>query len=591
MKEIKKGSVLVIFGQNLPRKSKKWWQQFEKVIGPEILEEKIRNRGVDFIAIESLTSPGSIQEAHRLVSELPHLTQADGRRISKLVNWQGYELWWMHFDDLMYQFCLPYTQYRTLLLYLKDFNKIYLYQVIYSSLFQYFLNAHNRPYVIFGKFRLRNLLPLPFGVFVQLVLSLGFLLWLKITKPRLMVWTSDKFDHPHDYDFRMKFVYEELRKRKIHFVEFIRSLESWPVVLRHAWRRKRPVVYSAAIINILHFLASHLGGNKNKELDDLSLSSAANPEEHFWFMVVTHYLHNIKGTVWSIRTMEFILRWTGVRVAYVSAGCNRTFHEVLGCKLLGIKTVGIQHAAIPKYAFIADFMPGFDGKLPLSVDGYGLWSNWWKEYYLSHSRAYRPEQLYVSGPARPLEKNTVVTQPIVLKNRPLKVLFVSEQLADPSEVMPYLLKLLEIKDFILSLKARPYRDGFEEWLKANRPEILKKVRVFRDTQQAISQSDVVVGSHSTVVLEALLQLKPLVFFWTNKWGDYFDIKSSGTKGRYFANNPEELVDYIRKSSEIPKEVLKQLQEQFFGDPHQNGGKWVVEQAMKYLNEYKKDGTR
>lgn len=575
---------LVFFGQGLPRKSQKWWRQFDKIIAPKSLEEEIRNRGGNFIDIESLTSPGSIQQANVLVNKLPYVTLADGRRVSKLVNWQGFELWWIHFDDLYDTFCLPYTQYHELLEYLKNFDKIYFYQPPYLHLFRYFLKAHNRQCVILSKFRPRNLLPIPFGIFIQVIFSSIFLLWLRITNPKLMVWTGDKFEPPNDYDHRMKSTYEELRKKEVSFVEFIRSLESWSTVLRHAWLRKRPVIYSGVIIDVVHFLTHRFS--------HFPISfSVSSPEGHFWFLVAAHYLHNIKGTIWSILAMKFILRWIGVKVAIICTGSGRTFHEVLGCKLAGIKTLGIQDAALSRYIFVSNFMSGFDGGRPLSVGKYGLWSERWREYYLKYSQAYKPEQLYVSGPSSAVEKEIVETASFK-ESGTLKVVFISEQLAAPQEVMPYLLKLLETKDLALYIKFRPYRDGFEEWLRKHQPDILKKVGIFRGSpQQAAAQSDVVVGSHSSAVLEALLQLKPIVFFWTNKWGDYFGVKDLDKEGQFFASNPEELVEYIRKSGQMSQDILKQLQERFFGDPSQNGGKWVVEQAIKYLNEYKKNGTK
>ena len=101
-------------------------------------------------------------------------------------------------------------------------------------------------------------------------------------------------------------------------------------------------------------------------------------------------------------------------------------------------------------------------------------------------------------------------------------------------------------------------------------------------EEAISLCDVVVGSYSNAVLEALLQLKPLVFFRTQKWGDYFEIKSLDAQGYFFAENPEELIEKIKKSTNILKEDLKKLQKQFFGNPYQNGSKWVVDQVIKNL---------
>lgn len=578
MIKTKSNSVLVIFGDKLPQKSQNWWRQFDKVIAPKNLQEKIQGKGADFINIEPLISPGSIQEANRLINELPHLTLADGRKISKLVNWHGYELWWLHYDELMWQFCIPYTQYRDLLLYLKDFDKVFLYQTSRPLLFQYFLRAYNRRCFILKQFKLNNLLPIPLGIFIQLLLSAVFLPWLKIKKSALMVWTSDKISPPYNFEFRNESTFRELTERKIPFAVFMRSVESWSKILENVWLRKRAVIYSSAIVEILHFLS--------RPFSHFPLSfSDPNPEKRFWFLVASHYLGNLKGTVWSILVMKFILQWLGIKVAIISSGCSRTFHEVLGCKLAGIKIVGIQHAAIPKFAYVSDFMSGFDGKLELSVDRYGLWSEWWRDYYLKYSQGYKPEQLYVSGPANHMEKEIV--KPVhSQEGGPLKVLFISEQLAAPSEVMPYLLKLLEIKEFAVSLKFRPYRDGFENWLKKNRPDILEKVGIFRGSpQQAAAESDVVVGSHSSAVLEALLQLKPVVFFWTNKWGDYFGIKDLDKEGRFFVSNPEEVVDYVRKSSNIPEDIIKQLQQRFFGDPNKNGGRWVVEQALEFAKHY------
>lgn len=423
----------------------------------------------------------------------------------------------------------------------------------------------------------------PFGILLQLFLSFIFLFWLKIARPKLLLETSDRFSGQDDFDFRYKFIYQELRQRKINFVEFIRSLESWRIILKHAWRRRRPVIYSTAIVGFVHYLAGFFGEKR--------FQSAGNPNEKFWFLVATHYLRNIRGTVWSIEVMKFIWQWVGAKSAIVPTASNRSFHEVIACKMTGIKTVGIQHGAASKYYLISDFMPGFNSKNYLSVDKYGLWSDWWLDYYIRNSNAYKPEQFYVSGPMRPLTKGVGEVEPLPFargstsKGR-LKVLFISEGLAAPEEVMPYLSTLLEIKEFDMHIKFRPYKDAFELWLKDNRPEVYKKItekiKNFHGTmEEAISQSDMAVGSHSTAVLESLLQLKPFIFFRTKKWGDYFDIKSLEKRNCFFAENPIELINCIKKSREISKEYLKQLQERFFGDPRKNGAKWAVEESLKY----------
>lgn len=563
--KMQKKYILVIFGKESPKKDKSWFEKFDKIMYQE--------------DVEVLTDPGDVREAYRLADRLSLLTLTNGSRLSKIVNYRGYELWWIHYNDIYTKFCLPYTQYRRLLSYLKDFKKVYFYRAPYSGLLRHFLNAHGCRCVILDK-----QFALPAGILVQVILSLLFLLWLKITRPKLMLFTSDQFDPPGDYDFRMRHIYEELRKRKISFVEFIRSQENLLTILKHAWRRKRPVVYSSAIISLLYYFAKFFKDKKMGSLIDSHLSSTTDSDERFWFLAATHYLRCPGAIIWSIAAMKFILRWIGIRAAIISGPSSRTSHEILACKLNGIKTIGIQHGLTPRFANPHCFMNNFDGELPLTTDFYGLWSDWWRGYYLANGKAYSPGQLFVSGPMRPLK---VEDEPPPSKveahpQRGIKVLFVAEQLAAPSEVTPYLLALLEVKEFDLYIKLRPYRDGFEEWLKGNYPEVLSRAKIFRgNMHEAIARCDITVGSYSTGVLEALLQLKPFVFFRTGKWEDYFELKPV-FNGRFFAENQRELLDRVKRSQEIPKEILTELREKFFGNPYQNGSKWVVDQIIKFL---------
>jgi len=521
-----------------------------------------------------------VQEASELVRKLSLLKTSDGHRVSKLVNYKGYELWWIHYDDLMYKFCLPYTEYHILLKYIKDFSYIYLYNPPSPSLFRYYLEAHSCNHQILNASSKK--LP-PLGIVIQIILSLPFILWLGIRRIRLMIWTSDLFDPPHDYDFRMRFIYEELRKKKIKSVEFIRSMESSRTVISHALKRKRPVVYSFAISRFTYYLANLFDNRYKNKQRNLKLHLDDNPMNRFWFNIATSYVSGMSGDIWSIKIIKFILRFIGIKVAIIPAAHSRNFHEVLACKLSKIPTVGILHGVPSKDYPVYDFMPEFDGEKALSVDKYGLWSEWWKEYYFKNSRAYRADQLFISGPMRPLQHTDSHSAPT---GQLTKVLFASEQLASPKEILPYLDKLMEAKDITLYFKFRPYRDGFEEWLKVNRPDILRKMdksKVLRGSMvEAIAQCDAVVGSHTGGALEALLQLKPMIFFLTKRWGDYFELKSFKLGRSFIAESPQELLVLIRKSKDIPKETLMELQLHFFGDPYMNGSKWVVGEVEKLL---------
>jgi hypothetical protein len=187
---------------------------------------------------------------------------------------------------------------------------------------------------------------------------------------------------------------------------------------------------------------------------------------------------------------------------------------------------------------------------------------------------------------RPLELLVPTsTNVIQSKSRAVRVLFVSEQLAVPQEVLPYLERLLVEPGIEVTFTFRHYRDSFKDWLLKHRPDLLScpNVRIAeRGLQEAIADSDVVVGTHSTAALEALLQLKPVIFFKTNKWGDYYNLKSYGSNQNYFVENPDHLIEKIRGAKTISVVNLDELRKRFFGDPDTNGSKWVVDQLEAEL---------
>ncbi len=575
-------NVLVIFGKELPKNNQQWFHSFSNIIASKEAAVGLNKLGLSSAVLEDELDPGSICEALDLAIKVSNLTLSDGTPLPKSINYHDYELWWMHYDSIYNNFCLPFTRYGRLLSKLSAFQKIYLFQPPYINLFEYYLKTHSKETHILFHNGWRRFMPLPFGVVLQIILSVVFLPWLMMKRSKLMIWVSDKFAPPHTCDFRMIIAYEELNKRKIKFVEFIRSMESWQNVLSHAWQRKRPVFYSTAVVLLISRISSFFSRDHQKKL--VKLIEADDPDERFWLSAGTHYIRNIKGSIWSIRFIGFIMSLIGVKLASLNGGCNRTFHELIACKMANIKTIGVQHGAQTKSFCVYDFMPGFSGKKQLTLDEYGLWSDWWKDYYTKNSAAYKPSQLYISGPMRPLDANIF---PADDKGTVPRILFIAEQLAIPEEVMPYIIRLLQGGNFELYFKFRPYRDGFETWLKDNRPEvyeeILKKVKIFRGTMmEAISRADVVVGSHSTAVLEGLLQLKPIVFFRTNKWGDYFDMKAVDERGRFLAENPDELVEKALENVELPQADIRILQKKFFGDPRQNGSKWLVDELENHL---------
>jgi len=589
----KQEKALVVFGEELPHK----WPQSKHLLNVIVAKENLRRdveaMGFKFVSIELFIEAGSVHEASAFAEELSRLTLPDGSRLAESFTYKGYELWWIYYTSLFLYFCLPWTQYKKLLEYLKDFESIYLYQPPYKSLLFCYLKAYGCEASILRETGFKSPSFLPFGIFLQIIITLLCLPILMVKRYGLMVFVGDKFAKSKDYDFRMKFIYEELRQRKIPFVEFIRSLESWKAVLQHVFVRKRPVIYSEGVAFVGKSLSIVSGGRAlaRARFGGHILPLETNPEARFKYLVATQYLLNVCDDVWAIRVMKWILHAIGIKAAFITAATERNFHAFLGCKLNAIPTVGILHGVASRYYTVYDFLPGFRGAKRMAVDKYGLWSEWWKKYYLENSKVYLPEQLHVSGLMRPLERkersdlNTDSKGP-TLKSSPVKVLFVAGQLTAPEEAMPYLLALVEAKDLSVHITFRPYRDDFEKWLREHSLGTLEKIgeeNILRgDIHEAIAQCDVIVGAYSTAVLEGLLQFRVPVFFRTKKWGDYYSLKEYDEEHSFFAENPAELIAKIKNARTVSKEDLKKLQEKYFGDPYKNGSKWVIDQLEEAL---------
>ena len=586
---MKKDSVCVVFTTELSKRKQKQLCQFDVIVAPVALQIEVEKLGCVWVSLEEFVEAGSIYEARALVEELSQLTMPNGTRLTKSFLYKGYELWWMHYQNLFFRFCLPYTQYRRMLLYIKDFQKITLYEPPFKNLFTCYLEAYGCRVATLRKPGMR-MSWLPFGMVMQIILTLIFIPLLMVQRRSIMVFTGDKFEQGKDYDFRMKYIYEELRERKLPFVEFIRSLESWKNVLSHAVTRRRPVIYSEAITFIGRFVSIFTGGQRRarQKFGAQNFALVADKETRFKLLIATQYLLGGYDDIWAIRITKWVLRSIGVQSAFIAATTERNFHAVMGCKLNEIPTVGILHGVASRYYNLYDFLPKYDGEKKLSVDVYGVWSEWWKEYYVKHSSTYSAEQLIVSGPMRPMQTQIIPFHDIhAVDGQKTKVLFVSEVVAVPVEVIPYLDTLMKVADFSVYIKFRSTHDSFETWLDKYRPDILHRLGVERilkgSMHEAIALCDVVVGSQSTGVIEATTLDKPFVFFNTKKWGDYFDMKSFDVHHQFFAENPDELISCIRKGKDIPIPVLKDIQERFFGNPYQNGSAWAVNQLVAKLH--------
>lgn len=589
----KKNAVLVIFGDTFPQRFDAWLQKYGTIIARSSFKEQVEAHGCVWEDLDAYKEAGSIYEANALLVELSRIVLPNGTRLTKSVMYKGYELWWIHYTDLFLNFCLPYTQYKKLLEHLKDFPSVHLYQPPFENLFACHAKAHEYSMTVQDSVKYTVASILPFGILIQIVLTILFLPWILFNRRTILLFIGDKFAHGSDFDGRMRFIYKALRERNLPFVEYVRSMESWKTILTHAFKRRRPVVYATAIKFIARYASIMTGGRyySMHRFSPDTFKVVSDKDMRFKLTIATQYLLTVAEDEWEILFMKLLTHTSGVQTAFIPAGNDRNFHTLLGCKLNSIPTVGILHGVASSNYNVYDFMPAYDGDKRLSVDTYGVWSEWWRDYYVKNSRVYQAEQLYISGPMRPLVQRTMRHTQSNVQDDVIRVLLVSEIVAVPTEIVPYLDALLQDKSLETYIKFRPHNDSFETWLQANRPDILDtlgKERVIKgDMIDAIESTDVVVGSQSTGVIESTLLSKPFVLFHTGKWGDYFDMESFDSPHNFFAKTPARLIEYVKEAKDVPESVLKDLREKFFGDPYKNGSSWVVDQLNTHLNRTKK----
>jgi hypothetical protein len=557
---MEKKAALIVFSQTLPEEVK----IFDIIVAPQALENAVRESGTDYRPLEAYIETESIYEASALAEDLSRLSLPNGTRLVKSFIYEGYEIWWGHYTNLFTRFCLPYTRYKKLFYFLKDFNRVHFHDAPLEKIFSCFFSAYGIEYESNSKSLTGS--RLSFGILIQILLSLLYIPMLILHKRSILLSTGDKLEPSRDFDFRMRFIYEELRKRNLPFSEFVRSLESSKTILNHAWVRRRPVLYTEAIVFIGRFISYISGGRRkaNRLYNPQTFASVADKELRFRLEVATQYMLNVQDDVASIRILKWLIPKFGIKSAIIPATTERNFHTVLACKLNGIPIVGILHGAASRHYNVYEFMPAFDGEKRMTVDKYGVWSQWWKKYFETYSKAYAPEQIIVSGHMRPVQKKSVERTEFS-KGR-IKVLFVSEVVAIPLEVMPYLDALLDTQEFDVFIKFRATHDNFEMWLKENRPDILFKI-----------DSDHLLKGTMHEAIEA-----SFVFFNTRKWGDYFDMKLFSNEYKFFAEDVESFLSCIRQGIDIPVEVLRKLRERFFGDPYRNGSSWVIDQIEEHI---------
>lgn len=495
-------------------------------------------------ALRPYLSEVAIYEARTETEKM--FTKVTNKKI--LPAWSEDYAWSLH-DIFFYQVVSPYLELKPLIELASTGKKIICTDLPgrYSSILKQFAG-----FEIKQKRNLKTLCHPILSIFFNFfLLSYSFMsfLWCLPRKKIIGLWTGDYY-HPQTHgDPRIADIYFYLKKENLSYLEFIRTTGVSPrKTISNMIKRKHPAIYQDSVENLFK------PKNKNP-LIPLNQSSEKHLE-HLLTNLADQCLMYQKSSI----IFNFIFKMLNLKCLLCWFLSHRTYSIVAAAKKQKIKTIGFMHG-VSVYSYMGhEYMPEYRGP-PLGPDKYGVWSDYWLKEFQERSSIYHPHALEVSGP---INKNIFYD-----KNSSSKeyITIISEQSSEPKYIIHYIEFLLSQNEKII-LKVRPFgEDRFYQNFKQFYPEILKQIKVsFSPIEEVFNQSSLVLGTHSTAVIEASKYLVPFAILSTTKWQDYFSIqKTSSPYKNYIKNNEDllELLSSIKKNDFSP--YLKLIRTNYFGD--------------------------
>ena len=398
--------------------------------------------------------------------------------------------------------------------------------------------------------------------------SLASLIRFRISsKPSVAIWTGDFFDPRTGSDFRLGDLYTHLRSLEVPFIEFIRANHRGGLIqaFQNAWKRKRWAVYYDACA---FFLAS------NRDVPRLNLSNLSDVDARAVFARYESDLATIRSAAGIFRAW---FRMLNVHALIAWEFSSRQAALIVASKSLGLPVIGFMHGAGMRTYMMHEFVPARAGNI--GPDLFGVWSDWWKEYYAAHAGIYG--RVEVSGPMRrpPIQlgkkKPRSGTKPLAL--------WISEPLLAPTEAVTWLRHIR--KDYRLVIKKRPYTsDDFYNGLIVQFPEFKEVETRDGDIFRAFLEADVVIGSHSTGVIDASLMDVPFLLVATLKWGDYFELSGYDAPFRIYTQDIHDFdisLNWLQQND--PTSTLESIRKRFYGNGVSDGSRWVAEAAFAVVS--------
>jgi hypothetical protein len=523
--------------------------------------------------------------ALELLRRINDLQDSSGRRISSLIQEDGFEPWWYAQDRLMRFYLVPLTQLFPLMEAAQDSPiRILNAPIDLQRVLTAFTGEDGLLLLPLGKQgRPGNVKQMGTSAWMLLALSLASLATFRWLKIDTIFYIVDHISPGLNHDFRFSPLYDQFRERGISFAEYAHTLLP-RTGIRNFLQRKRPVFFLEAAddwARLSHWTPpiSPWSGVLGPKTNGYGITSNS-VEDQILDILAQKALEWCAESVGRQRALVRALKIQRARRALLFDDSRHNHELAAACHTVGIPVMGFQHGVFNRYH--AGLMAyGLTDARPHGFDKYGVWSEVFRKRVLRDSTLYRADQVVVSGPIRPPAKlsplvgddcaNTIQTPP----RSTVRILVVSEPLARKGEVAPYLKYLLDNTDFELWFKFRPGEStsSLSEYsLPADQVHLLQTATVY----DAFAQVDAVIGTYSSVLYEAVLANRPIVWMRTSRaYGR--ELYEEGFAEA--ANTPEDLPAAIQRALLQDETARTRLRARMWGENVSDGARRIIDELV------------
>lgn len=539
-------------------------------------------------ALEMFTEVANVHDAYRLTEQLCTLHLANGWHPADETRYGPYKLWWPNVKQIYATSFLPYLHIRPLCAESVHHESVILFgEVSEKTVFKQYLAAFRIPFTdrTPRSFRLKRLVAssVPwFLSFIQITITLLSALVFAFRRPRVAIWSGDRITTPHDYDFRLEDIYRHLRAAHIPFAEYVRSYSTSKEFFTNLIRRRRPVLYYESFVRPFKWWYFQRGKNKIRSVlqKQASFIERLAPFQRFLLVLGLQVYPDCEMQKASIPIIRMLLKIVGTTMLFAPGAYSRSATILIACKQNGVFTFGLQHGGYFREYHPDESAVFFHGAKSYALDLFGVWSDYWRDYYGQEKEFFAETSFPILGPLRDFPDVPEPTATDCAPANPIRVLLLSEPIVDSNEILPYVNPLFDNPRFRIILKCRP--DKNDPILMTLGDRAASLTILSGRMEEAYAQSDVVLGSNSNALLEALYFYKPIVLVKTKKWGDYFGSKK--IRIGHFVESPQELPTLLVEAASLsPHERIRQKQI-IWGTEYHSGPKHIIEIIRKRLKE-------